>query len=113
MWSNQSSGMRIFMEEQLHQARTELLSANISKYWRGFGTTATTKFQNTEFVRRAPASHSPQSPWLIKPGCGYKKALVANKNPSHFFHVSFKKFQILGNMANKNFGLAKALQWGD
>jgi hypothetical protein len=30
---------------------------------------------------------------------------VANKN----LHVSFKKFQILGNVANKNFGLAKAL----
>jgi hypothetical protein len=39
-----------------------------------------------------------------------KKALVDNKN----LHISFtfpfiKKFQILGNMANKNFGLAKAL----
>jgi hypothetical protein len=34
-----------------------------------------------------------------------KKALVANKN----LHISFKKFQILGNVANKNFGLAKAL----
>jgi hypothetical protein len=38
-----------------------------------------------------------------------KNALVANKKSSHFFHVSFKKFQILGNVANKNFGLAKAL----
>jgi hypothetical protein len=25
-------------------------------------------------IIRASASHSPQSPWLIKPGCGYKKS---------------------------------------
>jgi hypothetical protein len=31
----------------------------------------------THFVsssHRASANHSPQSPWLIKPGCGYKKS---------------------------------------
>jgi hypothetical protein len=44
----------------------------------------------------------------MKPGCGYKNDLVANTN---FFHVSFKKFQILGNVVYKKFGLAKALHW--
>jgi hypothetical protein len=37
-----------------------------------------------------------------------KKALLANKNLHISFTFPLKKFQILGNVANTNFGLAKA-----